>query len=295
MADLPRYLSIGEIDQIVARALEEDIGLGDATTAATVAENARGRASFRAKQEGVVAGLTVANRVFTNLDASAEVQWSVADGDAVRAGDELGVVRGRARALLTGERTALNLLQRMSGIATYTVAMVEAVEPHGATILDTRKTAPGLRLLDKWAVRIGGGQNHRIGLFDMILIKENHIAAAGGISSALAAARRWMEENGRLPIEVEVRSLEELDEVIGAGDVDMVLLDNMARQDTNELDVELLRKAVERVGGRIRTEASGNVTLETVERIAATGVDYISSGALTHSVHAVDISMTVAL
>jgi nicotinate-nucleotide pyrophosphorylase (carboxylating) len=207
----------------------------------------------------------------------------VAEGDAVAAGTRLGVVRGAARALLTAERVALNFLQRMSGIATLTRHYVDAVAASRAAILDTRKTAPGLRLLDKWAVSVGGGVNHRIGLYDMIMIKDNHITAAGGITAAVEAVRR--QDDRRRPIEVEVKNLEELHEAL-ALNLDQIMLDNMRP--------EVMAEAVEIVAGRTPLEASGNVSLETVAAIAATGVDYISVGKLTHSVEALDISFKLA-
>ena len=268
------------------------------TSLATIPPETTATAHFLAKEDGVLAGLYVAARVFAAVDAAVRVTWTARDGDAVRSGAVFGTVTGRARSLLTAERLALNLMQRMSGIATATRRMVEAVRPHPAKILDTRKTAPGLRLVDKWAVRLGGGVNHRIGLFDMILIKDNHIAAAGGVRAALDAARRHREAAGRtdLRIEIEARTLDEVRAVLDAGGVDVILLDNMARRTTGgALDVSMLREAVALVGGRFETEASGNVTLATAPAIAATGVDFISSGALTHSVTALDLSLKIEL
>jgi nicotinate-nucleotide pyrophosphorylase (carboxylating) len=295
---LPPYLTDAALDDLIARALAEDVGPGDVTSLATIPPETTATAHFLAREDGVLAGLYVAARVFAAVDAAARVTWTARDGDAVRSGAVFGTVTGRARSLLTAERLALNLMQRMSGIATATRRMVEAVRPHPAKILDTRKTAPGLRLVDKWAVRLGGGVNHRIGLFDMILIKDNHIAAAGGVRAALDAARRYRAEAGRpdLRIEIEARTLDEVRAVLDAGGVDVILLDNMTRRTTGgALDVSMLREAVALVGGRFETEASGNVTLATAPAIAATGVDYISSGALTHSVTALDLSLKIEL
>ncbi|WP_456425923.1 carboxylating nicotinate-nucleotide diphosphorylase [Rhodocaloribacter sp.] len=295
---LPPYLTDAALDDLIARALAEDVGPGDVTSLATIPPETTATAHFLAKEDGVLAGLYVAARVFAAVDAAARVTWTARDGDAVRSGAVFGTVTGRARSLLTAERLALNLMQRMSGIATATRCMVEAVRPHPAKILDTRKTAPGLRLVDKWAVRLGGGVNHRIGLFDMILIKDNHIAAAGGVRAALDAARRYREEARRpdLRIEIEARTLDEVRAVLDAGGVDVILLDNMTRRTTGgALDVSMLREAVALVGGRFETEASGNVTLATAPAIAATGVDYISAGALTHSVTALDLSLKIEL
>ena len=208
MPALPSYLTSDLLADLVRRALAEDVGAGDATTNATVGAETRAHAVLMAKESGILAGTTVAEEVFRQLDRNLAVRWERTDGDAVTRGDHVAEIEGPARTLLTGERTALNLLQRMSGIATATRAMVDAVRPHPARILDTRKTAPGLRLLDKWAVRIGGGQNHRIGLFDMILIKENHIVAAGGIRPALQAVNDWKASNRPIPVEIETQTLD---------------------------------------------------------------------------------------
>ena len=271
-----------EVTRIIRTALAEDIGDGDVTTLTTIPEFALFQGDLIAKENGVVAGLEVAQRVFTELDS--RVQWAnlVEDGDPVRAGQTLARMWGPGRALLTGERVALNLLQRMSGIATLTRRYVDAVSHSTrATILDTRKTAPGLRALDKWAIRLGGGQNHRAGLYDMALIKDNHIAAVGSIGEAVRRVRTG-DDRGRL-IEVEVTSAEQLQEALAAGPVDRIMLDNMT--------LEQMREAVKIAGGRVPLEASGRVNLNTVGAIAETGVDYISCGALTHSVKALDISL----
>ncbi|HMB94242.1 MAG TPA: carboxylating nicotinate-nucleotide diphosphorylase [Rhodothermales bacterium] len=293
---LPFYLTLAHIDDLVARALDEDIGTGDVTSLATIPEPTTAEATFLAKADGVLAGLLVAEHVFAAVDADLEVHWLKQDGEQVSAGTRFGTVAGRARSILQAERLALNLMQRMSGIATATHHMVEATGSHPARILDTRKTAPGLRLLDKWAVRLGGGENHRIGLYDMILIKDNHIAAVGGVRAAIEAARHYRKQTDQdLRIEIETRTLNELQTVLDVGGVDVVLLDNMVQVTHGKVDTSLLAQAVEMVAGRFATEASGNVTLQTVPAIAATGVDYISSGALTHSVKALDISLKVDL
>ena len=308
---LPEYLPANELEMLVQRALSEDLvsaaaGLGDraedVTTAATVPEEATASARIQAKEAGVAAGLAVAGRVFRAAGEPVSVTWAVEDGTRVEAGDTVGQVDGGARPLLVAERAALNFMQRMSGIATATRRMAERARPHGAEILDTRKTAPGLRALDKWAVRLGGGTNHRLGLHDLILIKDNHLAAAGGVRPALEEAHRYCEKHDAddLQIELEARTLDEVRVALdAAGEAasdgcgpDIVLLDNMARRtESGEVDATMLRKAVERIDGRFRTEASGNVTPRTVEAIAKTGVDAISSGALTHSVRALDLSM----
>ena len=296
-ASLPPYLTPDGIDTLVRRELDDDLGPGDVTTEATVSPGQPARARVVAKEGGIVAGLPVAARTFAAVDDGVAVRWQVGDGAAVDAGHVVGQIEGPARALLIAERTALNLLQRMSGIATATRRMVEAAAPHGAEILDTRKTAPGLRRLDKWAVRLGGGTNHRLGLHDLILIKDNHIAAAGGVGAALQSAARYRSaHDAALQIEIETRTLDEVDAALSAGLADILLLDNMVTvHPDGTVDTSMLEAAVQRVDGQARTEASGNVTLGTVAAIAATGVDAISSGALTHSVQALDLSIQMTL
>lgn len=283
-----------DLGALITRALAEDVGHGDVTTLATIAAGQQARAEFLAKADGTLAGLAVVERVFKAVDTDLVASWTISDGDIVTAGTVFGEVVGAARSILTAERLALNLMQRMSGIATASHRMAEAAHP--ATILDTRKTAPGLRLLDKWAVLLGGASNHRAGLYDMVLIKDNHIASVGGIEAAIRAAQTYLRDNKlNLAIEIETRTLDEVDNVLRVGGVDRIMLDNMARKTEDGLDTSLLTEAVRRIGGRFETEASGNVTLDTVPAIAATGVDFISSGALTHSVQALDISLKVIL
>ncbi len=255
---------------------------GDVTSMATIPTDNRFRGFMRAKANGVVAGMPLAAVVFQSIDPTITFRSSLKDGGMVEKGQMLAEIQGNGRSLLAGERTALNFLCRLSGIATLTRRFVEAVRGTKAVILDTRKTAPGWRLLDKYAVRCGGGQNHRAGLFDMLLIKDNHISGAGGIKPAVLRARELYEK--RFPIEVEVKNLIEVDEVLKLG-VDRIMLDNM--------DLETMRNAVQMVKGRIPLEASGNVSLLNVRQIADTGVDFISSGALTHSAPALDISMKI--
>ncbi len=271
---------LAEVEPIVRRALREDIGDGDVTTRCTVPARAPLTGRFIAKEAGVVAGLEVARLTFALLDESVSFVPHLADGDAVAAGQVMATVSGPGRALLGGERVALNFLQRMSGIASLAYKFVTAVQGTQAVILDTRKTAPGLRPLDKWAVRLGGAQNHRSGLYDMVLIKDNHIAAVGGITQAVKRVRA--RDKRKRAVEVEVKNLAELQETLELK-VDRVMLDNMS--------LDQMREAVRLTGGRVPLEASGNVTLENVAAVAATGVDYISVGALTHSVQALDISL----
>jgi nicotinate-nucleotide pyrophosphorylase (carboxylating) len=268
-----------ELQEIVRAALAEDVGSGDATTLATVDAAARARATITQKAPGVVFGLEAAERVFSELDAAVTFERLSPEGAWQEAGTQVLRVEGPARALLTGERTALNLLQRLSGVATLTARYVKAVEGTGVQILDTRKTTPGLRMLEKAAVRAGGGTNKRIGLFDAMLIKENHIAAAGGVRQAIEQARSAYPD---LPLEVECRNPEEIAQALEAG-APWVLLDNM--------DPAQLRAAVEQVSGRAVLEASGGITLETVRAYAVQGLDFISVGALTHSACALDLSL----
>lgn len=262
---------------IVLRALDEDVRDGDVTTMATVSPTQRARGVFVVKADCVLAGLDVAFEAFRQLDPRAQVVAHKHDGDRCAVGDEIAEVVGSAAALLIGERTALNFMQRLSGIATRARRFVDAA--HGkTTILDTRKTTPNLRVLEKYAVRAGGATNHRAGLFDAVLIKENHIRLAGGVKAAVEKMRRHRPD---LPIEIEAQSLAEADEALATG-AETILLDN--------LSLEEIREAVRRVGGRARIEISGGVTLERLPDLTATGVDFVSAGALTHSAPAVDIS-----
>jgi len=271
---------LAEVKPIIRRALREDIGDGDVTTRCTVPLQALLTGRFIAKEAGIVAGLEVARLTFVMLDESVGFVPHLVDGECVEVGQVIATVGGPGRALLGGERVALNFLQRMSGIASLARSFVAAVQGTRAVILDTRKTAPGLRLLDKWAVRLGGAQNHRSGLYDMVLIKDNHIAAVGGITQAVERVRA--RDRRKRAIEVEVKNLAELQEALELT-VDRIMLDNMS--------LDQMREAVRLTDGRVPLEASGNVTLENVAAVAATGVDYISVGALTHSVQALDISL----
>ncbi|WP_243030474.1 carboxylating nicotinate-nucleotide diphosphorylase [Thermus altitudinis] len=262
--------------------LLEDLGHGDLTSALTVPEDLRGQATILAKEEGVVAGLPVAREVFALVDARIAFTPLVEEGARVRPGQEVARLEGPLRGILAGERLALNLLQRLSGIATLTRTYVEALRGTRTQVLDTRKTTPGLRALEKYAVRVGGGRNHRFGLFDGILIKENHIRAAGGVGEAVRRARAQAPHY--LRVEVEVTNLAELEEALEAG-ADLILLDNFSP--------EAIREAVRRVGGRVPVEASGNMTPERARKAAEAGVDYVSVGALTHSAKALDLSLLV--
>ncbi len=269
------------LDEIVRTALEEDIGPGDLTVEAVVDPGTRAQARIYAKAEGVIAGTQVAARAFQLLDPEVHFQ-SVPDGTEVAPGDIVADISGEAAAILSAERVALNFLQRLSGIATETARAAKAAAPYGARIVDTRKTTPGLRALEKAAVRAGGGGNHRLGLYDAVLLKENHIALAGGIGPAVARAK---ERVGHMvKIEVEVESLHQVEEALAAG-VDAILLDNMS--------LDEMRRAVEMIAGRAIVEASGGITPERVAEVASCGVDVISLGSLTHSARALDLSLLI--
>lgn len=264
---------------LIELALAEDIGPGDLTTRAAVPREAKGEAVIVAKAPGVLAGLLVAAEVFHTLDGKIKFEELAQDGEPLASGDQVARLKGPVASILTAERTALNFLTRLSGIATLTARFVDAVVPYGAVILDTRKTTPGWRKLEKYAVRCGGGRNHRLGLFDMVLVKDNHIAACGSLSKAV---RRVRAAGVKIPIEVEVRNLRELEEALSLR-VDRILLDNF--------DLPTLREAVRLARGKVPLEASGGVTLENVAQIAACGVEFISVGAITHSAPALDLSL----
>ncbi|GKV42906.1 hypothetical protein SLEP1_g50265 [Rubroshorea leprosula] len=288
-----------DLKGIIKLALSEDSGdRGDVTCMATIPFEMEVEAHFLAKEDGIVAGIALAEMVFQEVDPSLKVEWSRKDGDRIHKGLQFGKVYGRAHSILIAERVALNFMQRMSGIATLTKAMADAAHP--ACVLETRKTAPGLRLVDKWAVLIGGGSNHRLGLFDMVMIKDNHISIAGGITNALRSVDKYLEqENLQMEVEVETRTLEEVKEALQYASqtktsLTRIMLDNMVVPLPNgDVDVSMLKEAVDLIRGKFETEASGNVTIETVHKIGQTGVTYISSGALTHSVKALDISLKI--
>ena len=277
-------LNLRSLDSLIELAFEEDIGIGDITTEATVLPTQEGIGILLAKSEGIVAGLPVAERVFEKLDTTLSFRALVNDGDAVKAGTRIAEVQGNAKTILIGERTALNFLQRLSGIATLTAQFVAAVAGYDTKIVDTRKTAAGWRAVQKYAVRVGGGHNHRFGLYDGVLIKDNHIVAAEGIGNAVRRARQVVPHTAK--IEVEIETLDQVDEALEAG-ADILLLDNMSPS--------MMKSVVYEVGDLAVTEASGGITLDKVRAIAATGVNLISVGALTHSAMPMDISLTLTL
>lgn len=270
------------ISEIVKRALSEDVGQGDVTTKATIPSSSISEAVILCKKDGILAGSDVVLEVFHQVNSEIVVKFEADDGDKIKANRVIAYLSGPTRGILTAERTALNFLQRLSGIATLTAKFVETVKGTKAIITDTRKTTPGLRMLEKYAVRMGGGVNHRMGLYDMILIKDNHEAACGSITQAVEAAGK---SNPGMKIEVECKSLEDVSEALGVAGVDRIMLDNMT--------LAQMRKAVKMASGRVELEASGGVNLRSVKSIAETGVDFISIGALTHSAPALDISLDI--
>lgn len=277
-------LSVNELeDRLIDLAFAEDIGDGDHTTLCCIPETAMGKSHLLIKEDGILAGVEVAKRVFARFDPEMKVEVLIGDGAHVRKGDIAMVVSGKVRSLLQTERLMLNIMQRMSGIATMTNKYVERLKGTNTHVLDTRKTTPGLRMLEKQAVKIGGGMNHRIGLFDMILLKDNHIDFAGGIANAINRCHEYLREKGLdLNIEIEVRNFDELRQAMECGGINRIMLDNFSVADT--------RKAVEMVAGRFETESSGGITFDTIRDYAECGVDFISVGALTHSVKGLDMS-----
>ena len=272
------------VDKLIELAIAEDIGDGDHTSLSSIPAGERGRMKLLVKQAGVLAGVEIAERVFRRLDPTVTFERILRDGDRVQPGDIAFYVEGSLIALLQSECVILNIMQRMSGVATQTAEYADALKGLKTKVLDTRKTTPGMRVLDKMAVKIGGGENHRIGLFDMILLKDNHIDFAGGIAKALAGARAYLKEKHKdLKIEIEVRTLEDIDEVFAAGGADRIMFDNFS--------VEQTRQAVKKVAGRAETESSGGITLENLRAYAECGVDYVSVGALTHQIKSLDMSL----
>lgn len=271
------------VDKLIDLSFAEDIGDGDHTTLCCIPEEARGKSRMIIKEEGILAGVKIAEEVFNRFDSTLKVEILIKDGTKVKPGDVAMVVEGSVRSLLQTERLMLNIVQRMSGIATITHKYMELLKGTKAKVLDTRKTTPGMRILEKMAVKIGGGENHRIGLFDMILLKDNHVDFAGGISNAIDRCHEYLEaKNKDLKIEIEVRSIDELNQVLEHGGVNRIMLDNFSVEDT--------RMAVDLIGGKYEIESSGGITLDTIRSYAECGVDYISVGALTHSVKSLDIS-----
>ncbi len=273
-----------KIEEIVRMALVEDLGDGDHTSLATVPKDATGEAVMLAKEVGVLAGVDVAKEVFLQIDKDIEIDILIKDGSSIQPGDRVMLVKGRSRSLLSAERTALNFVQRMSGIATFTNKIVSKIAGLHTKLLDTRKTTPCNRAVEKLAVKIGGGENHRFGLFDMIMIKDNHVDFAGGIRNAIEATQKYLKQNSKdLKIEIEVRNFDELDQAMEVGGIDRIMLDNFTPEE--------LKKALQIINGKYETEASGGISIETIRDYAETGVDFISVGALTHQIKSLDLSL----
>lgn len=272
------------IDELISLAFAEDVGDGDHTTLCCIPATAMGKSQLIIKEAGVLAGVEIAKRIFHHFDPTMKIDVYIQDGTEVKKGDIAFMAEGKVQSLLQTERLVLNVMQRMSGIATTTRRYAKALEGTKTRVLDTRKTTPGMRLIEKEAVKIGGGVNHRIGLFDMILLKDNHVDFAGGIEQAITRAKNYLKEKGKdLKIEIEVRNFDELDEALRIGGIDRIMLDNF--------NVENTKEAVRRINGRYETESSGGITFDTLRNYAECGVDYISVGALTHSVKSLDMSL----
>lgn len=272
------------IDELIALAIKEDVGDGDHTSLSCIPKDATGKMKLLVKQDGILAGVEIAKQVFAKLDPQMKIEVLLTDGTPVKYGDVAFYVEGRIQSLLQAERLVLNLMQHMSGVATQTNQYVKKLDGLNTKVLDTRKTTPGMRALDKLAVKIGGGENHRMGLFDMILLKDNHIDFAGGIENAIRKAQQYLKDTGRnLPIEVETRSLDDIRKAMEVGGIQRIMLDNFNLEDT--------RKAVELIDGKYETESSGSINFDTIRDYAECGVDFVSVGALTHQIKSLDLSL----
>ena len=283
----PFYLTPENLTNFIQAALREDIGDGDHSSLASIPTEAQNQARLLVKGHGILAGVELAEMIFREVDPNLQVETLLKDGQKVQVGDVALTVTGKAQSILTAERLVLNCMQRMSGIATYTKSLTDLIAGTNAKLLDTRKTTPNFRICEKWAVLIGGGVNHRYGLFDMIILKDNHVDYAGGIEKAIKATQEYLKRLGKdLKIEVETRNLDEVKQALAVGDIHRIMLDNMTPA--------MMTEAVAMIGGRFETEASGGITEQTIRAVAETGVDYISVGALTHSVKSIDLSLKAA-
>lgn len=281
---IPPYITRDFLQDFISAALKEDVGEGDHSTLASIPADARNTARLLVKDNGILAGVALAAEIFRFADEGLKMKILLTDGTPIKPGDVAFTITGSSRSILTMERLVLNCMQRMSAIATKTHFYNQLIAGTGAQLIDTRKTTPNFRLLEKWAVLIGGGKNHRMGLFDMIMLKDNHIDMAGGISAAINRTKEYLRAiNKRLPVEIETRNLKEVQEVLDTGGVDVIMLDNM--------DLQTMRTAVKMIGGRCKTEASGGINEKTIRPVAECGVDYISVGALTHAVTSLDLSL----
>ena len=281
---IPNYVKLQALDKIILEAIREDLGDGDHSTLAVIPDGKAGKARLLAKEDGIIAGLELAEIIYRKFNKEIQIESYFKDGDQISKGNIIFEVSGNARDILSSERLVLNFIQRMSGIATHTRKLADLIDDLPVQLLDTRKTTPNLRMLEKWAVLIGGGANHRIGLYDMIMLKDNHIDLAGGIRKAVKKTAAYLKSTGKqLKIEIETRNLEEVKEVVNVGNIDVIMLDNMSLKD--------MKTSVELIDGKYKTEASGNVNENTIREIAECGVDYISVGALTHSIKSLDLSL----
>jgi nicotinate-nucleotide pyrophosphorylase (carboxylating) len=282
----PEYLSEEAISNFIKSALAEDIGEGDHSSKGSIPTTEITKARLLIKDDGIIAGIEMAERIFRQFDPSLKIEFFKKDGDPIKKGEVAFIVEGLARSILSTERLVLNCMQRMSGIATYTHRLTQLIKGTKAQLLDTRKTTPNFRLMEKWAVAIGGGGNHRYALYDMVMLKDNHVDMAGGIKPAIENTRAYLKkENKNLKIEIETRTLQEVGEVLATGGVDVIMLDNMS--------IDEMKKAILIINKKYKTEASGGITESTLRKVAETGVDYISVGALTHSVKSLDLSLKV--
>lgn len=282
----PTYLTDVAIEEFISSALAEDLGEGDHSTLGAIPSGKVSKARLLIKDDGVIAGLELAEKIFTKVNPTLHITFFKQDGEAVKKGEVAFIVTGPAQSILSAERLVLNCMQRMSGIATYTHQLCELIAGTRAQLMDTRKTTPNFRLMEKWAVAIGGGTNHRFALYDMVMLKDNHVDMAGGIRAAIENTRKYLREKKKdLAIEIETRNLDEVKEVLSIGGIDIIMLDNMPVKD--------MREAVQLIGGKYKTEASGGITETTLREVAECGVDYISVGALTHSVKSLDLSLKV--
>lgn len=281
---IPAYITAEKLSSVIEEAISEDVGEGDHSTLSVIPAGKNGQAILIAKEYGIIAGIELVPFIYKYFDGKIEITNFKDDGDQVVPGDKIFSLNGNARSILSGERLILNFIQRMSGIATQTNKLVRRIAGHKAKILDTRKTTPNFRIFEKWAVLIGGGENHRIGLYDQILLKDNHIDFSGGIKNAILSVQKYLKQKKLdFPVEIETRNLKEVQEVIDTGLVDIIMFDNMTPDD--------MQTAVRMVNGKMKTEASGNIDYENIESVAACGVDFISVGALTHSVKSLDLSL----
>ncbi|MEM7163458.1 MAG: carboxylating nicotinate-nucleotide diphosphorylase [Bacteroidota bacterium] len=272
------------IEEFIAKALEEDLGDGDHTSLSTIPKEAKGKARLLVKQEGILAGVDIAKKVFNQVDPNLEIEIQIGDGSKIRPGDEAFYISGSSQSIVIGERLALNIMQRMSGIATHTNRLTQLIKGTKTKILDTRKTTPNFRYFEKLAVKIGGGHNHRMGLYDRVMIKDNHIDFAGGIEMAIRKVKNYLDEKGKnIPIEVEARNMEEIREILKVGGIDRILIDNFSPGETHE--------AIKLIDHKFETESSGGITEINIREYAETGVDFISIGALTHQVRSLDMSL----